>query len=290
MLKNLSYKKFEILKKIYSREKLILIIKKNNKKKILKIFKKKNKSYNVELKGYKEFKVREIIHPKVKKVRLFKDYNALEIEFIDGKKINFIDVILISNLVSFKNIKNISLDKYLFNLYKFFTKEKKLFKINFFNKILKNKFNIYYLNLSLSHGDFSGYNIIKRKDKYYIFDFEKFGERIIFFDQINIFFVIFLIKINYLFKKKNSKFKKYIILNIFKIFRIFLFFVLSKKIKEYNIDFKTFNLYMLLFLFEKNLTFSKDLKYLNSKIEIQKVKRKIIIMHLLENFLISEKL
>ena len=41
MLTKIKSNKFKILKRIYNRDKLILIIKANNKKKVLKIFKKK---------------------------------------------------------------------------------------------------------------------------------------------------------------------------------------------------------------------------------------------------------
>ena len=85
-------------------------------------------------------------------------------------------------------------------------------------------------------------------------------------------------------------FKKYILSKIFNIFRTFLFFMLRDILKKHNINFKIFNLYLLLFLFEKTLTFSKDLKFLNNKIEINKVKKKIDITYFFQNFLINENL
>ena len=60
------------------------------------------------------------------------------------------------------------LKKYLYidnlnSLYGVFSKEKKLFKLKSFLNILYNKFETSNLYLTLSHGDFSGYNIIKKK-------------------------------------------------------------------------------------------------------------------------------
>jgi hypothetical protein len=290
MLTKIKSNKFKILKRIYNRDKLILIIKANNKKKVLKIFKKKNKSYIRELNGYKKFKFKELSYPRVKKVSLFKNYNTLEMEYIEGKNIGIMDVVFISNSIFSKSAKKISLSRYLNSLYGVFSKEKKLFKLKSFLNILYNKFETSDLYLTLSHGDFSGYNIIKKNKKYYIIDFEKFGKRIIFFDQMNIFFVIFLNRMNNLFNFKNQKFEKYILSRIFSIFRIFLFFMLRDMLKKHNIDYKIFNLYLLLFIFEKTLTFLKDLKYLNNKIEINKVKKKINIMHFFQNLLINENL
>ena len=66
--------------------------------------------------------------------------------------------------------------------------------------------------------------------------------------------------------------------------------MLRDMLKKYNIDYKIFNLYLLLFIFEKTLTFLKDLKYLNNKIEINKVKKKINIMHFFQNLLINKNL
>ena len=88
-------------------------------------------------------------------------------------------------------INKMNITKYIMKIDKYYYKNIAKKKISLITSKIKHS-NILTAN---SHGDYTFYNMIKRKNKIFLIDFEKFRNRIIFFDQINLIFSTILSKI-----------------------------------------------------------------------------------------------
>ena len=118
----------------------------------------------------------------------------------------------------------------------------------------------------MTHGDLVNYNCLEKNKKFYIFDFEKFRERIAVFDYFN-----------WILHPLTFKISKYFILNnrsiLIKIFNNFILMFMNIFIKsllkriffKLKINFKEFDLYYFLFLYEKIFIIENDLYYVKNK-------------------------
>ena len=251
-------------------KKKIIIIKKKNTHKVYKIYLKGNKQleYKNEIKGYRYFKKIKLFKiPKLYNHLNSKNISYIELEYIKGKKVNFFDY----KKVFKKNIrltKTISDMRYINNISVFYEhkKNKKLIIIeNHIKDYLKKKNFRLNSQLSLTHGDLAHYNCLKKDNNFYVFDFEKFRERIFLFDHLNwqyhsIISNIGSILISNKFIFKNNFLAKVIL----KYIKFLIYFKLQKILVNYKIDKKEFTKVYLFYLFEKQSILLFDLKFVKS--------------------------
>jgi len=132
--------------------------------------------------------------------------------------------------------------------------------------------------LSLTHGDLAHYNCLKKDNNFYVFDFEKFRERIFLFDHLNwqyhsIISNIGSILISNKFIFKNNFLAKVIL----KYIKFLIYFKLQKILVNYKIDKKEFTKVYLFYLFEKQSILLFDLKFVKN-IRNKILTRKLIMM------------
>jgi hypothetical protein len=250
----------KIIKKIINDKNKIIIYKKKNKILVDKIFQKKNLLfYKNEILGINYFKKNKYFEiPKVYSYRLKNNLGKITLEYIDGKKTSVCNI----NKIFKSDIrvnKKVNLNEYLNNI----TKDYKIKK-----KSCLNNFNIFKkkISVSMTHGDLVNYNCLEKNKKFYIFDFEKFRERIAVFDYFN-----------WVLHPLTFKISKYFILNnrniLIKIFNNFILMFMNIFIKsllkriffKLKINFKEFDLYYFLFLYEKIFIIENDLYYVKNK-------------------------
>lgn len=291
------YKNIKIFKKIITDKKKIFFIKKNNKLSVLKIYLKGDtyREYNNEIKGYLYFK----------KKRLFKIANLInysknskiyfiEIDYIKGKKANFFDY----NKIFKKNIKiskKISFKSYIDKFSKFYSlrKDMEFLKIEYkIYNYLTNKYKSSKLGVSSSHGDLANYNCIKKNNDIYVFDFEKFKERIFLFDSINWLFHTLISNVSSIFVTNDFLLKNKVLINvILKYFKFFIYIKLKNILDKNKISNKEFCKYYLIYLYEKLYILLTDVNYVNnSKNRILTKKFILVIKHNINLILTNEKL
>jgi tRNA A-37 threonylcarbamoyl transferase component Bud32 len=287
IIKKIIKEKFIIIKRFKTNNYKFIIIKKNNNTKIVKIFLNKRKMYyKNELLGYNSFyKYKNLNLPKLSNISFSKKTKHIVVDYINGKKPAIYDLkkILESNMQNIINKMNIT--KYIMKIDKYYYKNIAKKKISLITSKIKHS-NILTAN---SHGDYTFYNMIKRKNKIFLIDFEKFRKRVIFFDQINLIAHTCLFNIS----KYQVIFKKFYIFNklstlISKNLYYLIYFLLKKKLNFYKIYIKDFKLYYLLYLMEKKIIFVTDIKSLNKKKEIDHIKKIINIINLNISYLIKK--
>ena len=185
-------------------------------------------------------------------------------DYIDTEKVRVKDYKRIINNSYRDKTKKVTIEKYILtsinsNDLKF---NKELTKL--FNKTLiyfkQNKLDNIYLNTSLSHGDFANYNVLKKRNIFYVIDFENFKFRAKFNDEINwyghkIFYNLSkILRFKKLFHHKVSNFILY----------KFTKFV-NKKLSCTNI--KLYKIYYILYLLEKIRILTEDIKYIKDNRE-----------------------
>jgi len=287
IIKKIIKEKFIIIKRFKTNNNKFIIIKKNNKTKIVKIFLNKRKThYKNELLGYNSFyKHKNLNLPKLSNISLSKKTKHIVVDYINGKKPGIYDLkkILASNMPNIINKMNIT--KYIINIDKHYYKNIAKKKIS----LITSKIKLSNILTANSHGDYTFYNMIKRKNKIFLIDFEKFRKRAIFFDQINLIAHSCLFNIS----KYQVIFKKFYIFNklltlISKNLYYLIYFLLKKKLNFYKIYIKDFKLYYLLYLMEKKIIFVTDIKSLNKQKEINYIKKIINIINLNISYLIKK--
>jgi len=254
----------KIIKKIINDKNKILIYENNNKKYVDKIFNNKNLIFfKKEILGIKYFKKKKYFDiPKVYSYTVKNNIGKITSEYIEGKKTHIKNLNKIYKSGPFIN-KKIGLNKYLNNLIKVYKiKKNQFYSKNFINThLLKKK-----IYVSNTHGDFVHYNCLEKDKKFYIFDFEKFRERIAVFDYFNWILHPLSFKISRYFFPYNKNLIIKIYNNIILFFLNMLAKYLIKKIFfKLKINFKDFNLYYFLFLYEKILIIQEDLSYVKNK-------------------------
>ena len=257
----------KIIKKIDNDKNKILIYKIKNKKYVDKIFNNKNLEYlKREVLGYKFFKKNNYFNiPKFYSFRIKDKSNKITIQFIDGKKVKITDLNKIYKRKIFVK-KKIMIEKYILDLIKIYKIQinnpliKKLIQNN---SLIKRK-----VFVTMTHGDFVHYNCLMRNKIYYVFDFEKYRERIVVFDCLNWFVHPLLLKYFKFFTPQNKNLIIKILNNIsLKFFNFIIIKFIQKFFYNYKIDKNFFNLYYLLFLIEKILIIQKDISYVSDKKE-----------------------
>jgi len=295
IIKKIIKEKFIIIKRFKTNNNKFIIIKKNNKTKIVKIFLNKRKThYKNELLGYNSFyKHKNLNLPKLSNIYLSKKTKHIVVDYINGKKPGIYDLkkILESNMPNI--INKINVTKYIKEIDKHYHKNITKKKVS----LIISKIKLSNILTTNSHGDYAFYNMIKRKNKIFLIDFEKFRNRIIFFDQINLIFSTILskiIKFNILFYCLKfilrSKLKLFKLPSLYLLHSIifFVFLLLSRKLKKYKINNKIFNLYLLFYFIEKKIIISQDIKYLNDKKEKLAVNKNIYLLNKFLNLLIKK--
>ena len=260
--------------------KKIFIIRKKNSYKLIKVYLNKNNRnlFNREIEGYRFYSKKKTFKiPKLLNYSQNNKISFIEIEYIDGQKVNFFDY----NKIFRKNIKlsnNISNKTYINQVSKYYL----LVKKKYFIKIKKDiekflKKNIFKLNINVSftHGDLAHYNCLKKNYNYYVFDFEYFRERILIFDHINWFFHPIASNISiYLISNKFNLKSKFFMKIISKLIKYFIYFKLKKILNILNINKNEFSKYYLLYLFEKLYILEsgiKSIKLLHNKNHTKKL-------------------
>ena len=264
-------------------KKKIIIIKKENTHKVYKIYLRGNKQleYKNEIKGYRYFKKIKLFKiPKLYNNLNSKNISYIELEYIKGEKVDFFDYKKVFKK-KIRLTKTISDMKYINNISVFYEhkKNKKLIIIeNDIKDYLKKKNFRLNSQLSLTHGDLAHYNCLKKDNNFYVFDFEKFRERIFLFDHLNwqyhsIISNIGSILISNKFIFKNNFLAKVIL----KYIKFLIYFKLQKILVNYKIDKKEFTKVYLFYLFEKQSILLFDLKFVKS-IRNKILTRKLIMM------------
>ena len=286
----------KIIKKITTDKKTILILSKKKKLSALKIYMKGNTlvEFKNEIKGYKFFYKKKIYNiPKLLNYSKKNTLYFIELEYINGKKANFFDFdkIFKSNKILTK--KSLCIN-YIKNISRFYQNKKNLHSTKIQNKIekyLKKNFDQNYLKLSFTHGDLAPYNCLKKDNYFYIYDFEKFKERIFLFDHINWIFHPIISNISLALISNSFKYSNIFIINIFlKYFKYFIYVKLNKILKNNKIDKNEFTKYYLFYLYEKLCILLSDLKFINnSKNKILTKKMIIMIKKNITNIIQSEK-
>ena len=264
-------------------KKKIIIIKKENTHKVYKIYLRGNKQleYKNEIKGYRYFKKIKLFKiPKLYNHLNSKNISYIELEYIKGEKVDFFDYKKVFKK-KIRLTKTISDMRYINNISVFYEhkKNKKLIIIeNHIKDYLKKKNFRLNSQLSLTHGDLAHYNCLKKDNNFYVFDFEKFRERIFLFDHLNwqyhsIISNIGSILISNKFIFKNNFLAKVIL----KYIKFLIYFKLQKILVNYKIDKKEFTKVYLFYLFEKQSILLFDLKFVKS-IRNKILTRKLIMM------------
>jgi len=253
----------KIIKKIVNDKNKILIYENNNKKYVDKIFNRKNLIFfKKEKLGIKYFKKKNFFDiPKVYSYEVKNNIGKITSEYIKGKKTHVRKINQVYKSGPFVS-KKVYLNKYLSDLKKDYKIKKKSYPREFTDNYFLNK-KIY---VSKTHGDFVHYNCLEKDKKFYIFDFEKFRERIVVFDYLN-----------WILHPLTFNVSKYFFLNhrnlVTKIFNYIILFFLNKFAKSFTkkiffrleIDLKDFDLYYFLFLYEKIFIIQEDLSYVKNK-------------------------
>ena len=279
----LSNKSGKIIKIYNTDKKKIIIIKRENIHKIFKIYLRGNKQleYKNEIKGYSYFKrIKFFKIPKLYNHLNSKSISYIELEYIKGKKVSFFDFKKIFK----KNIrltKTISDTRYINNISVFYKhkKNKKLIRIeNDIRDYLKKKNFKLNSKLSLTHGDFAHYNCLKRDNNFYVFDFEKFRERVFLFDHFNWQYHSIILNIGSILISNKLIFRNNFLTNvILKYIKFLIYFKFKKILFNYKIDKKEFTKFYLFYLFEKQSILLFDLKFVKN-IKNKILTRKLIMM------------
>lgn len=261
--------------------KIIIFIKKKNKRIVFKIPTDKytTKLIQNENKGYinKDIKLKFTNTPKFTLIKLNKNLCLGKMNDLGNINGNYLDFRKFYKELNYFRLKKTNIKKYL-NL----LKKKNFFTINLFKKdfdkyyytIIK-KFKNRELLLSASHGDFIYWNTAIKNKKYYVYDLEFFSKkRIYLYDKIHWYFLpIFqkLYKFNFFYKLLNK--------NI--IFFFILFFL--KNIFFMDLKKKDFNIYLILYLIEKENYYKNLLLHLkihkNSEKTFEDLTKFIKILH-----------
>lgn len=254
----------KIIKRINNDKNKILIYKIKNKKYVDKIFNSKNLIFfRKEILGIKYFKKNKLFDiPKVYSYTVKNNIGKITLEYIEGKKTHIKKINQIYKSGPFIS-KKVDLKEYLCDLKKSYKIKK---KISYLKKFKDN----YPLNkkiyVSMTHGDFVHYNCLEKDKKFYIFDFEKFRERIVVFDYLNWILHPLTFKLSKYFFSNNRNFITKILNDIILFFLNTLAKSLTKKIFfSLKIDLKDFDLYYFLFLYEKIFIIQEDLPYVKNK-------------------------
>jgi hypothetical protein len=286
----------KIIKKIITDKKKILILSKKKKLSVLKIYMRGNTlvEFKNEVRGYKYFYKKKIYNiPKLLNYSKKNSLYFIELEFINGKKANFFDFDKIFKLNKTFTKKSLCIN-YIENISRFYQDKKKLHLTTIQNNIkkyLKKNFFQNYLRLSFTHGDLAPYNCLKKDNYFYVYDFEKFKERIFLFDHINWMFHPIISNISLGLISDNFKYKNIFIINIFlKYFKYFIYVKLNTILRNNKIDKNEFTKYYLLYLYEKLFILLSDLKFINnSKNKILTKKMIVMVKKNISNIIYSEK-
>jgi len=235
-----------------------LIIKKHYHLKLIKYLKK-------EIEGYKKFK--KLNYFKIPHLYSYKKIgknNYINIEYLDGNKVSIFEL---GNIYNENKIihKKTSIKKYLARVKKKNKKNpllKKLFDEIIF--LFKNQKIIF---VSDSHGDFAHYNCIKKNNRFYVFDFEKYETRTVLFDFLNWYINPFISKFSKITIFFDLNYRSDFIINIFKILSEILILKVIFKFRwlKAKIDKNNYQIYVLLYLLEKILIIKNDINFIKNK-------------------------
>ena len=129
-----------------------------------------------------------------------------------------------------------------------------------------------------THGDFSNYNCIKNDMGFYVFDFEKFSKRIVLFDNLNWYLLYIYFNFAKIFNKKTSNYlTQQLLYNLIKLVNFFIKYINKKYIKYYRIYGKNFDIYLLLYYFEKILILELDYRNI-SRQKNKKIAKNLIFL------------
>ena len=217
-----------------------------------------------EIAGYKKFK--KLNYFKIPHLYSYKKIgknNYIKIEYIDGNKVSIFELGKIYNKNKIIH-KKINIKRYLARVKNENKNNPLLNKL--FNEIIflfKNQKNIF---ISDSHGDFVHYNCIKKKNRFYVFDFEKYEIRTVLFDFLNWYINPFISKFSKITIFFNLNYRSDYILNIFKIFSeiIILKVIFKSRWLKSKIDKKNYQIYVLLYLLEKILIIKNDINFIKN--------------------------
>lgn len=281
------------MKKISSfkiKNKLFQIYINKNKKYLRKIFinTKEKKNYLNEINGYKIFRKKKFFQTVkfCKKGTTSKGY-FIDLEFIDGTRPNFFDVKKIYKLKK-KNYEKENIIKYLKRIKKNYSTQNILIKKNINDFILHfKKKKDFKVLISHTHGDFAMYNCKKFKNKYYVFDLEKYSKRIHIFDIINWLVHPFFYNFSKIFEVEYLKIFKSFIL---KINFFFIYLIYASIFILYNVKFSIneFKVYYFLYLIEKYLICETDLYKIKNIKEKKRIRNFIFIVETYINKLVKE--
>lgn len=270
-------KNIKILKTFTNDGKKFQIVQIDSKKRIIKFFNKKDDSkFTNELNGYKFYSKNKSF-----KIPKLYDYSFKEkklvLEYINGKKIHPLHFKKIINKISRNKVSKTNTSAYLKIL------KKKYSLSNYSNIYLKKIKNILpkteEILISYTHGDFSNYNCLKDNMHFYVFDFEKFGKRIVLFDNLNWYLLYIYFNIAKIYNKKISNyFNQFFFFNIIKLINILIKNINKEYIKYYRINTESFNIYLLLYYFEKILILEIDYKNIINKKNKKIVKNLIYLL------------
>lgn len=254
----------KIIKKINNDKNTILIYKKKNKYYVDKIFNSKNLVfYKKEILGLKYFIKKKYFEiPKFYSHKIKKNSGIITLEYIKGKKASIFIFKTIFKKIPLVNKKS-SIKNYIIKLNKNYRNNEKFLYKNLKNNYFLQKKKIF---VSKTHGDFVNYNCLRKGKKNYIFDFEKFRERIVLYDYINWIFHPLSYNISKLFFASRKIF-------IFEFLNTLIIFVFNSLIKVFTrkifyklkINTKDFDIYYYLYIYEKILVVKNDLKYVKNK-------------------------
>lgn len=254
-----------ITNKFIIKNKTFLIYSKNKKKYLKKIYNSRDlDGLKKEIAGYKYFKKEKLFNiPKVISYKLKGRKKNINIEFIHGKKPSIFDIKKVFKKKIF-NIKKKKISRYI-TLMRSYHKENKFF-LALNNKYNLNKISKKNIFTSFTHGDFVNYNCLKSHKIIYVYDFEKFGERIYLYDFLNWYLHPIFSKLSTLICNLNFKFfDKIIVFITLRAFNYFVYKLIFKnQIFKIKINYNDFKIYVFLYLLEKITILNKDLTFLKN--------------------------
>lgn len=283
----------KIIKKIIRDKKKIIVFDDKKKISVLKIYLKGDtlNEFKNEIKGYKYFKKNRIYKiPKLINFSRSNKFCYIKLEYIDGKKVKFLNF----NEVFKNNVKltkKVSNNTYIDDILKFYQIKKNIELIKIAKNIkeyLKEKNFNNNLKLSFTHGDLAPFNCLKKDNDFYVFDFEKFKERIFLFDHINWLFQPIMINLGHVLISKKFIFRNtFISKNILKYYKLFIYFKLKKVLNHYKINREEFTKFYLFYLFEKQSILLSDIKFVKNNQNKILAKKLIITIKGNINFIID---
>ena len=272
----------KIIKKIYNDKNIILIYQKKNKNYVDKIFDYKNLIlFKNEILGIKYFTKNKYFEiPKLYSYKIKKKSGIITQEYIKGKRASLFNLKKVYKKTPTANYK-INVENYIKNLRKIYKNKNNILRVLKINFLIKNKKVI----VSKTHGDLVYYNCIKKDKNIYVFDFEKFRERIAVYDYFNWFFHPISFNFSKIFFQNNRNY-------FIKIYSALIIFILNFLIKcftknifiKLKISHKDLDLYYYLYLYEKILIINNDLNFVrNQKLKMSSIKYIKFLIFLIQN-------